>query len=86
MVRVDPGGTAIFTSVVHSFEKLNSYALKIYARSQDSSNRFAREDGQTMIEYGLIVALISIVAIITLTTVGGNINDVFNSISGKLHS
>ena len=36
-----------------------------------------------MIEYGLIVALISIVAIITLTTVGGNIKDVFNSIAGK---
>ena len=44
------------------------------------------EDGQTMIEYGLIVALISIVAILTLTTVGGNIKDVFNSIGGKLHS
>ena len=44
------------------------------------------EDGQTMIEYGLIVALISIVAILTLTTVGGNIKNVFNSIAGKLHS
>jgi Flp pilus assembly pilin Flp len=37
------------------------------------------EDGQTMIEYGLIVALISIVAILTLTTVGGNIKDVLRS-------
>ena len=45
-----------------------------------------REEGQTMIEYGLIVALISIVAILTLTTVGGNISDVFDSIAGKLHS
>ena len=44
------------------------------------------EDGQTMIEYGLIVALISIVAIITLTVVGGNVKDVFNSVAGKLHS
>jgi pilus assembly protein Flp/PilA len=44
------------------------------------------EQGQTMIEYGLIVALISIVAILTLTTVGTNIKDVFNSIAGKLHS
>ena len=44
------------------------------------------EEGQTMIEYGLIVALISIVAILTLTTVGGNIKDVFNSVAGKLHS
>ena len=44
------------------------------------------ESGQTMIEYGLIVALISIVAILTLTTVGGNIKNVFSSIAGKLHS
>ena len=44
------------------------------------------EKGQTMIEYGLIVALISIVAILTLTTVGGNIQKVFSSIAGKLHS
>ena len=44
------------------------------------------ESGQTMIEYGLIVALISIVAILTLTTVGVNIKDVFNSVGGKLHS
>ena len=44
------------------------------------------EDGQTMIEYGLIVALISIVAILTLTTVGGNVQAVFSSVGGKLHS
>jgi pilus assembly protein Flp/PilA len=44
------------------------------------------EQGQTMIEYGLIVALISIVAILTLTTVGSNIQGVFSSIAGKLHS
>jgi len=50
--------------------------------SQESED----EQGQTMIEYGLIVALISIVAILTLTTVGGNIKDVFSSIAGKLHS
>jgi len=44
------------------------------------------EEGQTMIEYGLIVALISIVAILTLTSVGSNVKDVFNSVGGKLHS
>jgi pilus assembly protein Flp/PilA len=55
----------------------------LFARMQ---SRAADEEGQTMIEYGLIVALISIVAILTLTTVGGNVQDVFNSVAGKLHS
>jgi pilus assembly protein Flp/PilA len=44
------------------------------------------EEGQTMVEYGLIIALVSIVAIATLGLVGGNIKDVFTSIAGKLHS
>jgi pilus assembly protein Flp/PilA len=42
------------------------------------------EDGQTLVEYGLIVALISIVAITALTTVGGNVEDVFNDVAASL--
>jgi pilus assembly protein Flp/PilA len=44
------------------------------------------EQGQTLIEYGLIIALVSIVAIIALATVGGGISGIFTSIAGKLHS
>ena len=44
------------------------------------------EKGQTLIEYGLIIALISIVAIIALATVGGGVSGIFTSIAGKLHS
>ena len=67
---------------------LNEMILSMMVRWD---NVFAHDDskdekGQTMIEYGLIVALISIVAILTLTTVGGNIQKVFSSIAGKLHS
>ena len=61
-------------------DKAQEFLVRLLGYSADD------EEGQTMIEYGLIVALISIVAIITLTTVGGNIKDVFNSIAGKLHS
>ena len=42
--------------------------------------------GATAIEYGLIVALVSIVAIATLTVVGTKITGVFTSVSTKLHS
>lgn len=44
------------------------------------------EDGQTLVEYGLIIALISIAAIGIMATVGTNVKNVFTSVSGKLHS
>jgi pilus assembly protein Flp/PilA len=56
---------------------------KLLAYAWRESNN---DDGQTMIEYGLIVALISIVAILALTSVGANVKDVFNSTGAKLHS
>jgi len=52
----------------------------LLARIQD-----AREEvGQTLVEYGLILALISIVAIIALGLIGTNVTAVFNSIAGDL--
>ena len=38
---------------------------------------FRREDGQDLIEYGLLVALIAIVAITAVTAVGTTVNTVF---------
>lgn len=35
------------------------------------------ESGQGMVEYGLIVALVSIVVIAVLTTLGGNLKELF---------
>jgi pilus assembly protein Flp/PilA len=47
--------------------------------------RFAKdESGATAIEYGLIAALISVVAITTLTTVGTRLNAKFTAISNGL--
>ncbi|WP_294534387.1 Flp family type IVb pilin [uncultured Rhodoblastus sp.] len=48
--------------------------------------RFLRDQsGATAIEYGLIAALISVVAITTLTAVGSKLNVKFTSISGGLN-
>ena len=49
-------------------------------------NRSREESGQTLVEYGLIVALISVVAIIALTLVGTNVSAVFNSVGTTLGS
>jgi pilus assembly protein Flp/PilA len=42
------------------------------------------EKGQGLVEYSLIIALVSIAAIITLTALGGDVVGVFTSIGGTL--
>ncbi len=44
----------------------------------------ANQDGATAIEYGLIAALIAVVIITALTSVGTNLNVKFNSIASSL--
>lgn len=56
---------------------MNDFMLKLAARRES-------EDGQTMVEYGLILAIVSIVAIATLATVGTDLKTLFTSIAGKL--
>lgn len=47
--------------------------------------RFARDEaGATAIEYGLIVALIAVVIITAVTTLGTKLNTAFTSINDKL--
>ncbi|MEX3959329.1 Flp family type IVb pilin [Trinickia sp. EG282A] len=49
------------------------------------TQRFVRdEDGATMVEYGLMVALIAIVCIATITTIGTRLNNVFSDIASSL--
>lgn len=43
-----------------------------------------REKGQGLVEYALVIALVSIVVIAALTLLGPQINNVFNSISSTL--
>ncbi|WP_245574311.1 Flp family type IVb pilin [Desulfovirgula thermocuniculi] len=43
------------------------------------------EDGQGMAEYGLILALVAIVVIGVLTTMGSNLKAIFERIGGELN-
>jgi pilus assembly protein Flp/PilA len=48
-------------------------------------NQFLKDEtGATAIEYGLIAALISVVIIISVTTIGENLVEVFDEIATKL--
>jgi pilus assembly protein Flp/PilA len=60
-------------------DKVNRAYIALVTRAQ-------REEGQAMVEYALILALVSVVAIGTLKLVGGNVNSVFTNINNKLTS
>lgn len=45
-----------------------------------------KEDGAAMVEYGLLVALIAVVCIAAVTTLGGRLSNMFTSISQSVES
>ena len=46
---------------------------------------FVREDeGQDLIEYALLVGLISLVAVVAITAAGSSVNQIFTAIGGAL--
>jgi len=51
-------------------------------RFSDQWNRFVREEeGATMVEYGLMVALIAVVCIAAVTLVGSSLSTLFTGVS-----
>lgn len=48
------------------------------------SRLIKEESGQGMVEYGLIIALVAVAAIIGLTAMGGQLNTFFDGIKTKL--
>jgi len=42
------------------------------------------EEGATMVEYGLLVALIALVAIVGVTLLGKNLSALFTSVAGSV--
>jgi len=47
-------------------------------------SRLAREEGQALIEYALIVSLVAIVTVSVLSLIGTNLVDIFNGAAGSL--
>ena len=43
-----------------------------------------REEGQALVEYALLLALIAVLSIGVLTTLGTKVSGIFNTINGKL--
>ena len=61
--------------------QMNTMFLKMYLELQDLMNR---EEGQDLVEYALVIALISVAAIASLQVLATAITKVFNGIATDL--
>jgi pilus assembly protein Flp/PilA len=61
--------------------ELNTYIAR---RVTALANRLRGQQGQGMVEYGLILVLVSIAVVVALTALGGQLNSVFNTIKNGL--
>jgi pilus assembly protein Flp/PilA len=62
---------------------MNQMMLKTYLKLQDLMNR---EEGQDLVEYALVVALIAFGAVAAMKGLSSEINTAFNVISSDLQS
>jgi len=60
---------------------MNNLFLALYVKLQ---NLMAREEGQDLVEYALLVCLIALAAIVGVNKVTSAINTVFTNISSSL--
>jgi pilus assembly protein Flp/PilA len=60
---------------------VQSQILRAYAVLQA---RLQREEGQALVEYALILALIAVVSILILQALGLNVSRVFNSVNTQI--
>ena len=62
---------------------MNTILLKLYVKFQDLASR---EEGQDLVEYALVVALIAFGATAGMKALAGGLNTAFNNISTNLAS
>ena len=60
---------------------MNTMLLKVYIKFQDLASR---EEGQDLVEYALVVALIAFGATAGMSALAGGLNKAFNQISTSL--
>jgi pilus assembly protein Flp/PilA len=63
---------------------LDSTYLKLLIAYGEMRDRLARDEGQALVEYALIISLIAVVAIAALQLTGKSITGIFNNISSEL--
>jgi len=67
--------------------KMGNRVLEVGERIRELVEKLREnEEGQGMVEYALILVLISIVVIVILSTLGKTVNNVFSNVSHGLSS
>jgi pilus assembly protein Flp/PilA len=59
---------------------------KIHGAFLALRNRLDREEGQALVEYALILALIAVLSIAILQALGVNVSRIFNTVNSQLSS
>ena len=62
-------------------ETLKLFPIRMYLAAQALRDR---EEGQAMVEYALILALVSVAAVAVLSTLGTKVSSIFVSINNDL--
>ena len=59
---------------------------KVIIRAKNALRRLKSKKGQTLVEYALILAFVSVVAISVLIALGTNVNRIFSTINSQLNT
>jgi len=62
-------------------ERFKLFPIRMYLAAQALRDR---EEGQAMVEYALILALVAVAAVTILTTLGGTVSKIFSSINSDI--
>jgi len=65
-------------------QMLENLAIQAMIRFQGQNRD--EEHGQTLVEYGLIVAFVAIVSVVIVQTIGSKVPAFFTTAASKLHS
>ncbi len=65
---------------------MNDTMLKLYIKMQNLKSSLMQEEGQDLVEYALVVALIALAATAGMKTLASDINAAFNGIGSTLNA
>jgi pilus assembly protein Flp/PilA len=63
------------------FVNANDILFKLYFKVKDLAKR---EEGQDLVEYGLVVGLICLGAVASMTTIGSQVSTIFSKIASDM--